>query len=703
MMKVRKLQFIRNIGIAAHIDAGKTTLTERILFFTGKSHRIGETHLGNSQMDTMKQEIEKGITISSAATQTSWKYLGQPITMNIIDTPGHVDFTIEVERSLRVLDGVVALFDAVDAVESQTETVWQQAQRYEVPAIGFVNKMDKPGADFINVVNQIRDRLGANAVGLQIPILVDNEFVGIIDLVKNEALYWSTEGVIALQEIPTTMVAEVAEARDLMVETLASLDDELLAVYLDDPEQITVIQLTEVIRRLVLDRKLVPVLMGAAYKNKGIQPLLDAVAAYLPSPVDRKEITGTHPDTSEVETRTADPQGPVSALVFKIALDEQNRKLCFFRVYSGSLKIGDTILNARTGKKERVGRLYQMHANKRTEITEVIAGEIAATVGLKTFRTGDTLSDVTHPVVLENLFIPKPVISMAIEPKRNDQLTKLGDLLGRLRMEDPSFRVKVDHETGQTILMGMGELHLEIMRSRIEDDFGIEINTGPPQVAYQEAFTETVKHRERLKKQSGGPGLFAEIEVIIGPADPEFLENIPEEDTTEKLQFVNQIVGGSIPKEFIPSVESGFRKMMQQGPIAGYPLSNLKVVLVDGNTHVNDSKPLAFEICAMEALKAATSKLKPELLEPVMRVEVSTPEEYVGAVIGGLNRRRAVIQLQEKMANRVQVVATVPLAEMFGYVNQLRSVSAGMANFSMKMEGYASVPASVKAAVISQN
>ncbi len=702
-MKVRKLQFIRNIGIAAHIDAGKTTLTERILFFTGKSHRIGETHLGNSQMDTMKQEIEKGITISSAATQATWEYLGQSMTMNIIDTPGHVDFTIEVERSLRVLDGAVALFDAVDGVESQTETVWQQAQRYEVPAIGFVNKMDKPGADFNNVVSNIQDRLGANAVGLQFSIFVDNEFVGVVDLVKNEALYWSEDGVMEVREIPVAIVDEVAEARNFMIETLAGLDDKLLAIYFDHPERMTDSLLSTVVRRLALERKIVPILMGAAYKNKGIQPLLDAVAAYLPSPIDRKEITGTHPDTGVVEPRTADPQGPVSALVFKIALDEQNRKLCFFRIYSGTLKTGDTILNTRTGKTERVGRLYQMHANKRTEISEVMAGEIAATVGLKTFRTGDTLSDVTHPVELENLFIPKPVISMAIEPKRNDQLAKLGELLGRLRMEDPSFTVKVDHETGQTILMGMGELHLEIMRSRIEDDFGIEINTGAPQVAYQEAFTETVKHRERLKKQSGGPGLFAEIEVILGPADPEFLENIPEGDTTEKLQFVNQIVGGSVPKEFIPSVEAGFRKMMQQGPIAGYPVSNLKVVLVDGSTHPNDSKPLAFELCAMDALRAATRQLKPELLEPIMRVEVSTPDEYVGAVIGGLNRRRAVVQLQEKVANRVQVVATVPLAEMFGYVNQLRGVSAGMASYSMKMEGYASVPASVKADVMSQN
>ena len=701
-MKVRKLQFIRNIGIAAHIDAGKTTLTERILFFTGKSHRIGETHLGNSQMDTMKQEIEKGITISSAATQAIWEYLDQRMTMNIIDTPGHVDFTIEVERSLRVLDGVVALFDAVDGVESQTETVWQQAQRYEVPAIGFVNKMDKPGSDFNNVVLQIQDRLGANAVGLQFPIFEDNEFVGVVDLVKNEALYWSEKGVMESQKIPPEVVVEVTEARNQMIETLASIDDELLAIYFDDPEQITVNQLTDVIRRLVLERKMVPVLMGAAYKNKGIQPLLDAVSAYLPSPVDRKEITGTHPDTNEVETRIADPEGPVSALVFKVALDEQNRKLCFFRVYSGTLKTKDMILNTRTGKKERVGRLYQMHANKRTEITEVMAGEIAATVSLKTFRTGDTLSDVVHPVVLENLFIPKPVISMAIEPKQNDQLTKLGDSLRRLRMEDPSFIVKVDQETGQTILMGMGELHLEIMRARIEDDFGIEINIGAPQVAYQEAFTETIKHRERLKKQKGGSGLFAEIEVMIGPADPEFLENISEEDTTERLQFVNQIVGGSISKEFIPSVESGFRKMMEQGPLAGYPVSNLKVVLVNGSMHEEDSKPLAFEICAMDALRSAASKLKPELLEPIMRVEVSTPDKYVGSVIRDLNRRRAMIQLQEKVANRVQVVATVPLAEMFGYVNQLRSASAGMASYSMKMEGYASVPASVKATVISQ-
>ncbi len=700
MMKVRKLQFIRNIGIAAHIDAGKTTLTERVLFFTGKSHRIGETHLGNSQMDTMKQEIEKGITISSAATQATWEYLGQPITMNIIDTPGHVDFTIEVERSLRVLDGVVALFDAVDGVESQTETVWQQAQRYEVPAIGFVNKMDKPGSDFNNVVLQIEDRLGANAVGLQFPIFEDNEFVGVVDLVKNEAFYWSEKGVMESKEIPSKMVVEASEARNQMIETLAGFDDDLLAIYFENPEQITVSQLIEVIRGLVLTRKIVPVLMGAAYKNKGIQPLLDAVAAYLPSPVDRKKVTGTHPDTKEVETRTADPKGPLSALVFKIALNEQNRKLCFFRVYSGTLKVGDTVLNTRTGKKERVGRLYQMHANKRTEITQVMAGEIAATVGLKTFRTGDTLSDLVHPVVLENLFIPKPVISMAIEPKRNEQLTKLGDLLGRLRMEDPSFTVKVDHETGQTILMGMGELHLEIMRSRIEDDHGIEINTGAPQVAYQEAFTETVTHRERLRKQRGGSGLFAEIEVMIGPADPEFLENISEEDTTERLQFVNKIVGGSIPKEFIPSVESGFRKMMKQGPLAGYPVSNLKVVLVDGSTHVKDSKPLAFEICAMDALRSAANKLRPELLEPLMRVEVSTPDKYVGPVISDLNRRRAVIQLQEKVANRVQIVATVPLAEMFGYVNKLRSSSAGMASYSMKMEGYASVPESVKSVVI---
>lgn len=695
IMKLRKLQLLRNIGIAAHIDAGKTTLTERVLFFTGKSHRIGETHLGNSQMDTMKLEKEKGITISSAATQTSWKYQDDEFIFNIIDTPGHVDFTIEVERSLRVLDGMVALFDAVSGVESQTETVWQQANRYEVPAIAYVNKMDKPGSDFMNVVQEIQKRLGANAVAIQLPIYEDGAFVGIVDLITQQAIFWNEEGVATNQSIPVDMETVVAKERENLLEQLATIDEDFMEQYLNDAASITIAAIHTVLRQAVLQRELVPVLMGAAYKNKGVQPLLDAVAAYLPSPVDRKPVIGTHPKTEATEERPANLDAPFTALVFKVALDEQNRKLCFFRVYSGQLKVGDSILNPRTGKTERIGRLYQMHANKRTELTTVGAGEIAATVGLKTFRTGDAMTDKDHPLVLESLFVPKPVISLVVEPKRSDHLSKLGVALARLRAEDPSFDVQVNAETGQTILMGMGELHLEVMRSRIEEDFGIPINTGQPKVAYQEMFTKTIRHRERLKKQKGGNGLFAGIEVEIGPADEEFLKTQRAEETGETLQFVNKVVGGSVPKEYVPAVISGFRKMMNEGPLAGYPIESLKVVLLDGETHTNDSNPLAFEICAMNAFREAAQQMQPELLEPVMCVEVSTPTEYVGTIIGGLNRRRAIIQEQNMNTNRVQIVATVPLAEMFGYVNHLRSVSAGLANFSMKMEGYAKAPIEV--------
>ncbi len=688
-----KLRFLRNIGIAAHIDAGKTTLTERVLYFTGKSHRIGETHTGDSQMDTQKQEIEKGITISSAATNTEWSLDESTYFLNIIDTPGHVDFMIEVERSLRVLDGMVALFDAVAGVESQTETVWQQAARYEIPVIAMVNKMDRLGADFFEVVRQMQTQLGANAVAIQIPIGTEDSFEGIVDLIEMHSIYWDQDGLVSVKnEVPESLIEEANQYRNLLIETLAFLDETLMNQFLENPEIITSMQLNAILREAVLKRQIVPVLMGAAYKNKGVQPLLNAVCNYLPSPLDRGIIEGMDTETESKISRSADPEAPFSALAFKIALDDQNRQLCFFRVYSGTLKIGDTIWNPRTAKKERIGRLYQMHANKRQEIQAVHAGDIAATTSLKAIRTGDTLCAIDAPLVLERLFVPAPVISMAVEVKRSDQLDKLGLALAKLQLEDPSFKVQTDTITGQTIMLGMGELHLEIIIDKLKEDFNIEVNVGSPKVAYQEVFTKTIRHKQRLKKQSGGPGSFAEMVVNIGPADPDYLESDTFLKEGKGLQFVNKIVGGKIPKEYIPGVILGFTKMLANGPLANYPVRSLKVELLDGDTHVKDSSPKSFEHCAIETFKAVAYQMKPQLLEPIATVEVSTPEEYLGNILSGLSRRRAIILSQELLHQRIQVRAQVPLSEMFGYINHLRTVSAGRANYTMKFDHYAPLP-----------
>ncbi len=697
-MRRDKLRFLRNIGIAAHIDAGKTTLTERILYFTGKSHRLGETHTGNSQMDTTKQEIEKGITISSAATHTEWTKNNANYFLNIIDTPGHVDFMIEVERSLRVLDGMVALFDAEAGVEAQTETVWQQAARYQVPVIAMVNKMDKLGANFFNVVEQMKNQLGANAIPLQIPIGAEEDFKGLIDLMDLKVYTWNeADEMEVTTEIPNSLKEEVMKWRNHLIEQIVLQDEVLFKQYLNEESSLTTEQLMHSLRVAVLNRNIVPVFLGAAYKNKGVQTLLDAICNYLPSPLDRGAIEGAN-EEGQLEQRLPDEEAPFAALAFKIGLDEQNRQLYFFRVYAGSLKVGDTVWNPRTNKKERVGRLYQMHSNKRKEIQSVTAGDIAATIGFKTVRTGDTLCAKDQPILLENLHIPTPVIHMAVEAKQNDQMDKLGMALTKLQMEDPSFKVKLDESSGQTILYGMGELHLEIIIDKLKTDFDIEVNVGAPQVAYQEVFTHTVPFRHRLKKQKGGSGLFAEIEVIIGPADPDFLASEAFANG-KRLQFVNKVVGGSIPKEFIPSIAEGFEAMLDSGALANYPVHSLKVELLDGDTHSNDSNMKAFERCAMETFRLAASSMKPQLLEPLVEVNISTPSDYMGAIIGGINRRRGLIISQDMEATSVHIIAEVPLAEMFGYINHLRTVSSGRANYSMKFKDYALLPSQLSALV----
>ena len=692
-MKRDRMRFLRNIGIAAHIDAGKTTLTERILYYTGKSHRIGETHDGNSQMDTLRQEIKKGITISSAATHTEWAHANDQYRLNIIDTPGHVDFMIEVERSLRVLDGLVALFDAVAGVESQTETIWQQAARYKIPIIAMVNKMDRNGADFAASVQQMRNQLGANAIPIQMPIFSNEEFVGLIDLIEWQAIQWDKEGQMSiLENIPQELRAEAEEKRQYLLEAIALFDENLMEQYLEDEASIEVAQLNQVLRQATLTGQIVPVVMGAAYKNKGVQTLLDAICLYLPSPLDRGEIEGQSPQENTVLSRAPSVEAPFTGFAFKIVLDDQNRQLSFFRIYSGSLKVGDQVLNPRTGKKERVGRLYQVHSNKRKEIDLAEAGDIVATVGWKSVITGDTLCAVDHPIVLESLVIPPPVINVAIEAKSTGQLDKLGLALSKLQLEDPSFRVEVDQTTGQTILHGLGELHLEIKIDKLLHDFGIEVLVGPPKVAYQEVFTQTIHHRYRLKKQSGGPGLFAEIEVIVGPADPEFLESDAFQKEGKRLQLINKIVGGSIPSEFIPAIANGFRKVLNDGPLSGYPIQSLKVELLDGATHRRDSNAWAFELCAIETFREIAESMEPKLLEPIVSVEVHTPEEYMGTILGGLNRRRGQITGQVNQNRGILIEAEVPLAEMLGYIDHLRTVSAGRANFSMKFDHYALLP-----------
>ncbi len=700
------LKFTRNIGIAAHIDAGKTTTTERILYYTGLSHKIGEVHDGAATMDWMEQEQERGITITSAATKTNWNWKGQDYPMNIIDTPGHVDFTVEVNRSLRVLDGLVFLFCAVSGVEPQSETNWRLADNYKVPRIGFVNKMDRSGADFFSVVNDVKEKLGSEAIPLQVPIGAEETFKGVVDLITGKAIIWNDNDMgMTFEEvpIPEDLKGIVSEWREKLLEAVAEYDDTLMEKFFDDPDSITEEEMINAVRGAVLDAKFVPMMCGSAFKNKGVQAVLDAVCAFLPSPLDVEAVTGTNPKTDAEEVRKADANEPFCALAFKIATDPYVGRLAFFRVYSGTLKAGSYILNTRTGKKERISRLFQMHSNKQNSVEQVSAGDIAAGVGFKDLRTGDTLCEEDKPIVLESMVFPDPVIGVAVEPKSQKDLDKLGMALAKLAEEDPTFRVRYDEDTNQTIISGMGELHLEIIVDRLRREFKVECNQGAPQVSYKEALTNTTDHTERLKKQSGGSGLFAQMSFEIGPADQEFLDSDEFKNGKTRIQFENKIFGGSIPKEYIPSVLKGFNQMMDNGILAGYSMDSMKVKLYDGQTHAVDSKPIAFELCAKDGFKAAAPSCKPVLLEPMMKLEVITPEEYVGSVIGDLNRRRGLPKGQDqKSGGAVSIQAEVPLAEMFGYVTQLRTITSGRASSTMEFSHFAPAPKGIAEEVIAK-
>jgi elongation factor G len=694
----RDLTFTRNIGIMAHIDAGKTTTTERILFYTGKTHRLGEVHDGAATMDWMVQEQERGITITSAATTTFWNFNNQMYQINIIDTPGHVDFTVEVERSLRVLDGAVAVFCAVGGVEPQSETVWRQADKYRVPKLAFINKMDRSGADFLTVVSQIKERLGARPIPVQLPIGAEENFTGVIDLIENKAVVWFDDPKTKtlqyrLEEVPSDMVEEVNEWRAKLIEAVAEYNDDLLERFFDDPDSITKEEILETIRKATIDMSIVPVLCGASFKNKGIQRLLDAVVSFLPSPIDVGAIIGTEPDSDKELTRNPDPKEPFCGLAFKIATDPYVGRLAFIRVYSGQLPSGSYIFNTRSGKKERISRLYQMHANKQNPIELCEAGDICAAVGFKDLRTGDTVCDEKHPIILESMTFPEPVIGLAVEPKTQQDLDKLGVALNKLSEEDPTFQVHTDEESGQTVISGMGELHLEIIVDRLRREFKVDINQGAPQVAYREAITKTIDHREVFKKQSGGRGKFADIIIEIGPADENFVG----------LQFVDKVKGGNIPKEFIPSVEKGFNLAMKNGVLAGFALPNLKVTLLDGSFHAVDSDSLSFEIAARQAFRHAAPKALPVLLEPIMSVEVVTPEEYMGDVIGDFNKRRGQITGMESKGTARVIKAKVPLSEQFGYVTVLRTLSSGRATSSMEFSHYAEVPANIAKEVVEKS
>ena len=700
----RDLKYLRNIGIAAHIDAGKTTTTERVLYYTGLSHKIGEVHDGAATMDWMEQEQERGITITSAATATNWKWKGQDYPMNIIDTPGHVDFTVEVNRSLRVLDGLVFLFCAVSGVEPQSETNWRLADNYSVPRIGFVNKMDRSGADFFSVVKDVKDKLGSEAIPLQVPIGAEETFKGVVDLITGKAIVWNENDMGMTYEeipIPEDLADSVSEWREKLLEAVAEYDDTLMEKFFDDPNSITEQEMIDAVRGAVLDAKFVPMMCGSAFKNKGVQAVLDAVCAFLPSPLDIGGVTGTNPKTDAEVQRKPSNDEPFTALAFKIATDPYVGRLAFFRVYSGTLDAGSYIYNSRSDSKERISRLYQMHSNKQNSIPSVQSGDIAAGVGFKDIRTGDTLCAEGHPLVLESMVFPDPVIGVAIEPKTQKDIDKLGMALAKLSEEDPTFKVRYDEDTNQTIISGMGELHLEIIIDRLKREFKVECNQGAPQVTYKEALTATVDHNERLKKQSGGSGLFAQMSFELGPADEEFLDSDEFKSGKTKLQFVNKIVGGKIPKEFFPSIVKGFNAMMNNGILAGYGIDSMKVRLYDGATHAVDSKPIAFELCAKEGFKAAANSAKPVLLEPIMALEVVTPEEYVGPVIGDLNRRRGLPKGQDtRPGGAVVISADVPLSEMFGYVTSLRTITSGRASSTMTFDRYAPAPQSVAKEVI---
>ncbi len=690
----KNLKYTRNIGIMAHIDAGKTTTTERILFYTGRTHRMGEVHDGNAQMDWMVQEQERGITITSAATTTYWKYRGQEYKINIIDTPGHVDFTVEVERSLRILDGAVAVFCAVGGVEPQSETVWRQADKYVVPRIAFVNKMDRAGADFFSVVQQIHDKLGANPVPVQIPIGAEDNFRGVIDLVEMKAIiYYPDEATVTryeVEDIPADMEQEADEWRGKLVEAVAGVDDSLLERYLEDHESITGDELLAALRKATVDGLVIPVTCGSAFKNKGVQRLLDTIVSFLPSPVDKGSVLGIDPRNDEEVTREPDDEAPLSALAFKIATDPFVGRLAFMRVYSGVLKAGDTVLNIRTGKRERINRLFQMHANKQTPKESISAGDICAGVGFKDLKTGDTLCAINKPIMLETMEFPEPVIGIAIEPKTQADVDKLSIALNKLAEEDPTFQVKSDPDSGQTVIHGMGELHLEILIDRLKREFKVECNQGAPQVAYKEAITTSGEFREVFKKQTGGRGKFADIVFEMGPAD----------SNVRGLQFINDIAGGHVPKEYIPSVEKGFREAMDNGPLAGFPLDSLKITLKDGSFHPVDSDSLSFEIAAKQAFRKFAGKCNPVLLEPIMSTEVVTPEEYVGDVIGDFNRRRGRVEGMESKAGARVIKAKVPLAEKFGYVTVLRTLTSGRATSTMEFSHYEKVPAEISNRIV---
>ena len=704
------LKFQRNFGIAAHIDAGKTTTTERILRYTGMIHKTGEVHDGAATTDWMEQEKERGITITSAAVSCQWNFPTEKgkatadtkkYSFNIIDTPGHVDFTVEVERSMRVLDGLIALFSAVDGVEPQSETVWRQANRYKVPRIGFVNKMDRAGADFLNVVKQVKEMLGAKAVPLQLPIGAEEGFKGVVDLIKMKGIIWhnETEGMTFDEiDVPADMLEEANEWREHLVEAVAEYDDNLMEKFFDDPHSITEDEMHAAIRKAAIDLTIVPMMCGSSFKNKGVQTALDAVCRYLPSPVDIEAIEGVNPDTGEVEIRHPDAKEPFAALAFKIMTDPFVGRLAFFRCYSGHLDAGSYVLNVRSGKKERISRIMKMFANKQNPVDFIEAGDIGAAVGFKEIKTGDTLCNEDHPITLENMFIPEPVIAIAIEPKTQVDVDKMGIAIGKLVEEDPTLRVNTDEDTGQTILRGMGELHLEIIIDRMRREFKVEVNQGAPQVAYKEAFTTKIEHREVLKKQTGGRGKFADIVFEMGPADEEWMKENP----GKAFQFVNDIFGGSIPREFVPAIQKGFETSMGNGVLANYPVQNMKIRVFDGSYHDVDSDSMSFELCAKGGFREAGRKAKPVLLEPIMKVEVLTPDQYMGDVTGDINRRRGILEGMDTRNNLQVIKAKVPLSEMFGYVTQLRSLTSGRATSTMEFSHYNPTPNNIAEEVIAK-
>ena len=697
-MAKHDLHLTRNIGIMAHIDAGKTTTSERILFYTGKTHKIGETHDGSATMDWMAQEQERGITITSAATTCFWKYNGKQYKINLIDTPGHVDFTAEVERSLRVLDGAIATYCAVGGVEPQSETVWRQADKYNVPRIGYVNKMDRSGANYYDVVNQMREVLGANPISLCCPIGAEENFKGLVDLLKMKAIYWHDETMGAdyeIDDIPAEMVDECNEWRDKLLEGAAEFDEALMEKYFDDPSTITEEEIIAAIRKGTLALQCVPMLCGSSLKNKGVQTMLDYACALLPSPMDIENIVGTNPDTGEEEDRKPSEDDPTSALAFKIATDPYVGRLVFFRVYSGKVEAGSYVFNPRSGKKERVSRLFQMHSNKQNPVEVIAAGDIGSGVGFKDIRTGDTLCDEDHPIVLESMTFPDTVISIAVEPKSQADIAKLDNGLAKLAEEDPTFTVRTDEQSGQTVISGMGELHLDIIIDRLKREFKVECNQGKPQVNYKEAITKEVNLREVYKKQSGGRGKFADIIVNIGPKDEDYKEG--------DLQFINEVKGGNVPKEFIPAVQKGFEDCLKSGVLGGYPVTGLKVTLIDGSFHPVDSDQLSFELAARNAFKNACPKAGPVLMEPIMKVEVVTPEESMGDVIGDLNKRRGMVQGMDDARSGAKIVkAMVPLSEMFGYVTALRTITSGRATSSMEYDHHEAVSSSIAKTILEE-